>query len=119
MLKTERNTKTMGARVLRAFKKSHLSRRDPVQGEPRRKSGPRRSTDGHGYIRDYSVKRLVSADFEHGQWWITDLDTAEQWSVCDAEGKEVNGVIDGFCFEQVARETNKTHQVGTAPPVSR
>ena len=40
-----------------------------------------------------------SSDFEHGQWWITDLDTGAQWSVCDAAG---GGSVDGFCFEQVS-----------------
>lgn len=41
--------------------------------------------------------RLV-ADFEHGQWWLTDLDTGAQWSVVDCEtpdGREY------FGFEQV------------------
>ena len=41
--------------------------------------------------------------FEHGQWWITDLDTGDQWAVNDAEGSEANGVFDGFCFEQVTK----------------
>ncbi len=39
-----------------------------------------------------------TTDFEHGQWWVTDLDTGAQWSVCDAEGP---GIIDGLDFEQV------------------
>ena len=39
-----------------------------------------------------------AADFEHGQWWITDLDTGAQWGVHDAEPG-----IHGFCFEQVTR----------------
>ena len=37
-------------------------------------------------------------DFEHGQWWITDLRTGAQWSVVDAEGGRS---VDGFDFEQV------------------
>ena len=41
----------------------------------------------------------LQADFEHGQWWITAIDTGAQWSVCDAEGK---CAVDGFCFEQVS-----------------
>ena len=39
-------------------------------------------------------------DFEHGQWWLTDLDSGAQWSVCDAEGQDS---IDGFSFEQVSQ----------------
>lgn len=35
----------------------------------------------------------LSADFEHGQWWITDLDTGAQWSVVDTSR--------GYDFEQV------------------
>ena len=42
----------------------------------------------------------MSADFEHGQWWITDLDTGAQWSVCDAESPDT---AEGFCFEQVTQ----------------
>ena len=34
-------------------------------------------------------------DFEHGQWWVTDLKTGAQWSVNDAAG-------DDFDFEQVS-----------------
>ena len=37
-------------------------------------------------------------DFEHGQWWVTDLDTGAQWSVVDEEPG-----TDGFGFEQVSR----------------
>lgn len=36
-----------------------------------------------------------TTDFEHGQWWVTDLDSGAQWSVCDANTPS------GFCFEQV------------------
>jgi hypothetical protein len=43
-------------------------------------------------------RRRLAADFEHGQWWVTDLDSGAQWSVCDASG----GVaVDGFSFERV------------------
>jgi hypothetical protein len=38
------------------------------------------------------------ADFEHGQWWLTLLDSGYQYSVVDAEG---GPAIDGFDFEQV------------------
>ena len=41
-------------------------------------------------------RRHLSADFEHGQWWITDLDTGRQWSVCDDTSAH------GVCFEQVS-----------------
>lgn len=42
--------------------------------------------------------RRLEADFEHGQWWITDCRTGAQWSVCDATGP---GSTEGFDFEQV------------------
>jgi len=73
MLKTERNNKTMGLRVLRAFRKHFAVR-----------------ARSHSY----------SADFEHGQWWITYLLTGAQWPVCDADGV---GSTDGFCFERVTQ----------------
>lgn len=74
-LKTEINTRTMGKRVIRAARIALCHRRKL-----------------HGAIQ---------ADFEHGQWWITFLGTGAQWSVCDADGTADNGVVDGFCFEQV------------------
>ncbi len=40
----------------------------------------------------------IHADFEHGQWWITNLDSGAQWSVVDADG---GPAIDGFDFERV------------------
>lgn len=43
--------------------------------------------------------RQVSADFEHGQWWVTDRRNWAQYSVVDAEG---TGTIDGFDLEQVS-----------------
>ena len=42
--------------------------------------------------------RKIQADYEHGQWWITELGTGAQWSVCDASGP---GSVQGFDFEQV------------------
>lgn len=86
-LKTERNTKTMGARVKRAFRKSWLGSVPSVGWVSWRRE-----------LVPTSKRRRVSADFEHGQWWITDLDTGAQWSVVDAEGKRA---VDGFDFEQV------------------
>jgi predicted cupin superfamily sugar epimerase len=41
--------------------------------------------------------RRLQADFEHGQWWITDLDSGAQWSVNDCTGPAC------FDFEQVTR----------------
>lgn len=41
-------------------------------------------------------------DFEHGQWWVTDLKTGAQWSVvtcATADG------VDYLDFEQVSRES--------------
>ena len=49
-------------------------------------------------------RQTISADFEHGQWWITDITRGAQWSVCDAEGSKENGVFNGFCFEQVSKD---------------
>ena len=42
-------------------------------------------------------RRRLAADFEHGQWWITDLDSGAAWSVCDDNSEW------GFCFEQVSQ----------------
>jgi hypothetical protein len=65
MLKTETNTPAMEKRILQAA--SALRHR----------------------------KRRLVADFEHGQWWITDLNSGAQWSVCDDNSPK------GFCFERV------------------
>lgn len=43
-------------------------------------------------------RRNIQANFEHGQWWVTDLVTGAQYSVADAEGP---GTVNGFVFEQV------------------
>jgi len=40
----------------------------------------------------------LSANYEHGQWWITDFDTGAQWSVVDCWSGAVG---DYFGFEQV------------------
>lgn len=37
-------------------------------------------------------KRRLQVDFEHGQWWVTDLRTGTQWSVVDCENAQ------GFYF---------------------
>lgn len=42
--------------------------------------------------------RRLQADFEHGQWWMTDLRSGAQWSVVDAEG---GNSVDGLDFEMV------------------
>jgi hypothetical protein len=94
MLKTERNTPTMGARVERAFRKSTERYRAYL---PEDRGYSRRNAAGN-----IGKVRRVDSFFEHGQWWITDLDTGDQWAVNDAEGSEANGVFDGFCFEQVS-----------------
>lgn len=71
VLKTERNTQAMQARVLRAFRRWYGT---PILGiHPQ-------------------------ADFEHGQWWITNVLSGRQWSVVDAEGGRA---VDGFDFEMV------------------
>ncbi|HYZ41274.1 MAG TPA: hypothetical protein VE687_11715 [Stellaceae bacterium] len=70
-LKTETNTPEMEKRILAAF---------AVSGKPQADE--------------------ATADFEHGQWWITTPDGA-QYSVVDAEGGQA---IDGFDFELVTEE---------------
>lgn len=47
-------------------------------------------------------RRRLQADYEHGQWWITDLRSGAQWSVCDSSGPEPT-TVNGFSFEQVTR----------------
>ena len=42
----------------------------------------------------------VSADFEHGQWFVTHLPSGAQWSVSDLND-------DDFCFEQVSQGTEE------------
>lgn len=44
-------------------------------------------------------KRRFQADFEHGQWWVTDLDSGAQWSVVDCQ----RDGIDYLDFEEVTR----------------
>jgi len=73
-LKTEVNTPAMESRIRAAFLAS---------------------TTGTGIAEGFAA-----ADFEHGQWWITNLDTGAQWSVVDAVG---GSSVDGFDFEQVTR----------------
>jgi len=51
-----------------------------------------------GAARKILGKRRIEADFEHGQWWVTDLDSGAQWSVVDAEGGRA---VNGLDFEQV------------------
>jgi hypothetical protein len=41
----------------------------------------------------FGMGNRIQTNFEHGQWWITDLDTGAQWSVVDSS--------DGFDFEEV------------------
>lgn len=43
--------------------------------------------------------RRLCAEFEHGQWWVIDLDSGATWSVVDAEGGRA---YDGFDFEQIS-----------------
>jgi hypothetical protein len=75
MLKTERNTLTMCNRIRRAWRHWRLQ-----------KYGDRNASG-------------FSFDFEHGQWWVTELGTGAQWSVVDAEGGDS---VDGFDFEQIS-----------------
>lgn len=70
MLRTEQNTVSMSRRVRAAAFEAGL-----------------------GHIGD------LQTDFEHGQWWITNRRTGDQYSACDASGP---GSFNGFCFEQVS-----------------
>ena len=75
-LKSETNTPRMEKRVLDAFEKSDIA---------------------HA-IRSNRLGRF-RIKFEHGQWFITDLDSGAQWAVVDAA--DAYSGIDGFDFEQV------------------
>jgi len=44
--------------------------------------------------------RKFQADFEHGQWWVTELGTGAQWSVVDCQ---TQGGVDYLDFEQVTQ----------------
>jgi hypothetical protein len=70
MLKTETNTPEMESRILNAFNEWRPGGCHPV----------------------------ASADFEHGQWWVTCGECGAQFSVVDADG---GAAVDGFDFEQV------------------
>lgn len=49
----------------------------------------------------YTLKRKrLQADFEHGQWWVTDLDTGAQWSVVDCQ---TQGGVNYLGFERVSQ----------------
>ncbi len=55
-------------------------------------------------VSDYAAEAEVydsniTADFEHGQWWVHNAETGAVWSVVDAEGGHA---IDGFDFERVS-----------------
>lgn len=45
-------------------------------------------------------RKNLTADFEHGQWWITEFGTGAQWSVNDAETQTGEEYFD---FEQVTQ----------------
>lgn len=72
-LMSETNTPAMERRVLHAAARARL---------------------GNGRDRRYQ------ADFEHGQWWITETNTGAQWSAHDCQ--DAAGV-DYFGFEQVTK----------------
>lgn len=75
-LKTERETPTMGRRILRAARRAQLVE------------------------KPYSPRGRLAAVFEHWQWWIIDNESGAIWAVCDSEGPPPV-TIDGFSFEQV------------------
>jgi hypothetical protein len=48
--------------------------------------------------REVLGRRGLTADFEHGQWWVTHRLSGAQWSVVDAEGGRA---VLGLDFERV------------------
>lgn len=66
-----RDNENQGQRILRAFRSSDY----------------------------YQPGYRYQANYEHGQWWISCLETGAAWSVVAAAGY---GSIDGYDFEQVA-----------------
>lgn len=81
-LRSTINTPGMARRVRAAFNRSRYRLRPPDYGE-----------------RQVLHRRRIQVDYEHGQWWVTDLDTGAQWSVVDV-GTPFG---DAFDFEQVTR----------------
>jgi hypothetical protein len=81
MLMTETNTRSVERKIRAAFRNSQQGYRFGLHGESRPKM---------------ARHRRIQTDFEHGQWWVIDLDTGAQWSVCDATPGP-------FCFEQVTQ----------------
>lgn len=45
-------------------------------------------------------RRRWQTDYEHGQWWVTDLDSGAQYAAVDCQ--TING-IDYIDFERVSR----------------
>ena len=62
---------------------------------PKMQSRIERAWNASAYSR---IDMRYQFDFEHGQWWVTELESGRQWSVVDAEGGQS---IDGFDFERV------------------
>jgi hypothetical protein len=52
------------------------------------------AADSHDLTACHSTAK--TADFEHGQWWVTCLPCGAQWSVVDEEPG-----VDGLGFERV------------------
>jgi len=40
----------------------------------------------------------MTSFFEHGQWWVQDINSDATWSVVDAEGGDA---VAGYSFEQI------------------
>lgn len=47
----------------------------------------------------FGLRTRLQADFEHGQWWITLLDSGAQYSVVDCQTQDGFEYLD---FEQVS-----------------
>lgn len=48
---------------------------------------------------EYFGREDLQVDFEHGQFWVSNVASGAQFSVCDAVGGDA---VDGFSFEQVS-----------------
>lgn len=65
MLKTETNSPSVERKIRSAFRHSQQGYRFGMMGESRPKM---------------ARYRRIQTNFEHGQWWVTDIDTGAQWS---------------------------------------
>lgn len=65
--------------------------KDPEIGESIRREA--------AYVLGIAVGDL-QADYEHGQWWITQISSGAQWGAHDQDASAI-GDKTPYCFEQV------------------